>query len=67
MGLDILENERISEKRCFEIENWGFSVYFGFKKIQFTVKLYTYVVANILQNGAKLRYAKAGWKNYRKP
>ena len=62
MGLDILENEGISEKGCIEIENWGFS---GFKKIQFTV--YTYVVANILQNGAKFRYAKAGLKNYRKP
>ena len=37
MGLDILENEGISEKGCIEIENWGFSVYFGFKKIQVTV------------------------------
>ena len=43
MGLDILENEVISEKGCIEIENWGFSVYFGFKKIQFTAysTLYT--------------------------
>ena len=37
MGLDILENEGIAEKECIEIENWGFSVHFGFKKIQFTV------------------------------
>ena len=35
----------------------------GFKKIPFT--LYTYVLAKILQNGAKFRYAKAGFKNYR--
>ena len=37
MGLDILENEGISEKGCIEIENWGFSVHFDFKKTQFTV------------------------------
>ena len=36
----------------------------GFKKIPFT--LYTYVlVAKILQNGAKSRYKKAGFENYR--
>ena len=35
----------------------------GFKKISFA--LYTYVLAKILQNGAKFRYAKAGFKNYR--
>ena len=35
----------------------------GFKKIPFT--LCTYVLAKILQNGAKFRYAKAGFKNYR--
>ena len=35
----------------------------GFKKIPF--KLYTYVLSKILQNGAKFRYAKAGFKNYR--
>ena len=65
MGLDILENEGISEKGCIEIENWGFSVHFGFKKIQFNVYLYTYVVASILRNGEKFRYSKAGLKNYR--
>ena len=27
--------------------------------------LYTYVLADILQNGAKFRYAKSGLKNYR--
>ena len=37
MDLGILENEGISEQGCIEIENWGFSVYFGFKKIQVTV------------------------------
>ena len=60
MGLDIFENEGISEKRRVEIEDWGFSVHFGlgFKKIPFT--LYTKS-----QNGAKFRYAKAGFKNYR--
>ena len=65
MGLDMFENEGISEKGCVEIENWGFSVQFwlGFKKIPFT--LYPYVLAKILQNGAKFRYAKAGFKNYR--
>ena len=35
----------------------------GFKKIPFT--LYTYVLAKMLQNDAKFRYAKAGFKNYR--
>ena len=34
-----------------------------FKKIPFTI--YTYVSAKILQNGAKFRYAIAGFKNYR--
>ena len=29
MGLDIFENEEISEKKCVEIEAWGFSVHFG--------------------------------------
>ena len=29
MGLDILENEGISGKRCIEIEDLGFSVHFG--------------------------------------
>ena len=29
MGLGIFENEGISEKRCVEIEDWGFSVHFG--------------------------------------
>ena len=37
MGLDIFENEGIAEKECIEIENWAFSVHFGFKKIQFSV------------------------------
>ena len=37
MGLDIFENEWVSEKGCIEIEEWGFYVDFGFKKIQFTV------------------------------
>ena len=37
MGLDILENGGVSEKGCIEIENSGFSVHFGFKKIQFNV------------------------------
>ena len=35
------------------------------KKFILPFLLYTYVVANILQNGAKFRYSKAGLKNYR--
>ena len=65
MGLDIFENEGISEKGCVEIENWGFSVHFGLRKFNLLFTLYTYVVANILQNGARFRYSKAGLKNYR--
>ena len=58
--------EHQSEKGCVEIEEWGFaSLYtldWGFKK----TTLYTYVlVAKILRNGAKSRYIKAGFKNYR--
>ena len=30
MSLDIFDNEEISEKGCVEIEDWGFSVQFGF-------------------------------------
>ena len=37
----------------------------GFKKIQFTLYTYVILVAKILQNGAKFRYTKAGFKNYR--
>ena len=29
MGLDIFENEGTSEKWCFQIEDWGFSLHFG--------------------------------------
>ena len=35
------------------------------RKFNLLFALYTYVVANILQNGAKLRSSKAGLKNYR--
>ena len=66
MGLDIFENEGISEKKgCVEIEDWGLHLYtldWGCKKILFT--LYSYVLAEILQNSAKFRYAEAGFKNY---
>ena len=50
---DISEKEGTSEKGCIEIENWGSSTHFvlGFKKIPFI--LYTYILAKILQNGAK--------------
>ena len=34
----------------------------GFKKIPFTLDTYVLVV-KILQNGAKFRYTKAGFKN----
>ena len=63
MDLDIFENDGTSEKGCVEIEDRGFSALFGlgFKKIQFP--LYTYVlVAKILQDGAKSKYTKAGFK-----
>ena len=33
------------------------------RKFNLLFTLYTYVVANILQNGAKFRYSKAGLKN----
>ena len=58
MGLDIFENEGISEKGCVEIEDWGFSVHFGWssKKVLFT--LYTYVLAKILQNVVNLGIQK---------
>ena len=29
MGLDISKNEGALEKGCVQIEDWGFSVYFG--------------------------------------
>ena len=58
MGLDTVENEGISEKGCVEIEDWGFSVHFGWssKKVLFT--LYTYVLAKILQNVVNLGIQK---------
>ena len=47
-----------------KIEASQYILDWGFNKILFT--LYTYVlVARILQNGAKSRYTKAGFKNYR--
>ena len=36
----------------------------GFKKTQITIDTYV-LVANMLQNGIKFRYTKAGFKNYR--
>ena len=66
MGLDIFENEGTSEKGCVEIEDWGFSVHFGLGFQENSITLYTFVlVPKILQNGAKSRYTKAGFKNYR--
>ena len=35
------------------------------RKFNLLFTLYTYVLANILQNGAQFRYSKAGLKNYR--
>ena len=40
-----------------------YTLHRDFKIIPFT--LYTYVLAKILQNGAKFRYGKAGLKNNR--
>ena len=63
LWFDIFENEGIWEKGCVELEACLYTLDWGFKKILFT--LCTYVSAKILQNGAKFRYAKAGFKNYR--
>ena len=67
MGLNISENDETSEKRCVEIEDWGFSVHFalGFQKNSFTLYIFYVLVAKILQNGAKFSYRKAAFKNYR--
>ena len=46
-----------------KIEASVYTLDWGFKKISFT--LYTYVLAKILQNDTKFRYAKAGFKYYR--
>ena len=35
------------------------------RKFNLLFTLYSYVLANMLQNGAKSRYAKPGLKNYR--
>ena len=66
VGLDVFENERTSQNGCIEIEDRDLSVHFGlgFKKIPFTLETYVWV-AKILQNGAKFRYTKADFKNYR--
>ena len=45
------------------IEASLYALDWNFKKTPFTI--YTYVSAKILQNGAKFRYAIAGFKNYR--
>ena len=63
-NLAVVEKEGTSEKRFIETEDWGFSVHFvlGFKKILF--KLYTYVLAKILQNGARfIQRLTLGFKN----
>ena len=65
MGLDILENEGISEKGCSELKTEPSLYTLVSIKFNLLFTLYTYVVPNILQNGAKYRYAKAGLKNYR--
>ena len=48
-----------------EREDWGFSVHFGLRFQENSIYTYTYVLAEILQNGEKFRYIKAGFKNYR--
>ena len=54
MSLDIFENEGTSEKGWVEMEDWGFSVHFVFRFQENSIyTLYTYVLAKILQNGAK--------------
>ena len=46
-----------------KIEASLFTLDLGFKKIPFTLDIYV-LVAKILENGAKFRDAKAGFKNY---
>ena len=46
------------------IEASLYTLYWGFKKMQFTLDTYV-LVAMILQNGAKFRHTKAGFKGYR--
>ena len=48
----------------YKIEASLFTLDWGFKKIPFTLDTYV-LVAKILQNGAKFRYTKADFKNYR--
>ena len=63
MGWGIFEEEGTSEKGCVEIEDRDFSVHFvlGFQENP----IYTYVLAKILQNGAKFIQRKTpGFKNY---
>ena len=55
MGLDIFENEGISEKRCIEIEDWGFSVHFGLGLQENSSYTLHYVSTKILQSGGKFR------------
>ena len=66
-GVEIFfEKEETSEKGCVEIKDWGYSLYilyWGFKKTPF--KLYIYVLAKILQNGAKfIQKLTPGFKNH---
>ena len=65
MGLDIFENEETSKKGCVEIDDWGFSVHFGLGFQENSMYTLHYVLAKILQNGAKFKYSKTGFKNYR--
>ena len=65
MGLDIFENEETSKKGCVEIDDWGFSVHFGLGFKENSMYTLHYVLAKILQNGAKFKYSKTGFKNYR--
>ena len=47
-----------------KIEASLYTLDLAFKKIPFTLDTYV-LVTKILQNGAKFRYIKAGFKNYR--
>ena len=62
--IERVENKRASENGWAEIKDWGTSVnfYWGFKRIQF--KLYTYVVAKTLQNGAVYPKTDSCFKNH---
>ena len=66
LGVEIFLKKREHQKKGAlkqKIEASQYTLYWGFKKIPFT--LYTYVLAKILQNGAKfIQKLTPGFKNH---